>query len=229
MNLINIAKRFLRESNNSRFVAYLRKCGIEIGHNVLFRSPRTTKIDLTRPCLITIGNNVDINTYFQILTHDFTTHVFKHRFGDFINSSGPVTIGNNVYFGTNVILLKNSQIGNDCIIGAGSIVNTYIPDGTVATGYPCKVICSLEDYYKRRKAKALVEAQQLVTYFRKRFHRDPLPEELTEEFIYFIDAHNINQYPNCAVRRQLDASFDRWLKQHEASYASYTDFMKSVK
>lgn len=52
-------KMFYYTSNSERYVKYV-KMGGEIGDNVLFRDPHTTRIDMTRPCLLSIGNNVDI-------------------------------------------------------------------------------------------------------------------------------------------------------------------------
>jgi acetyltransferase-like isoleucine patch superfamily enzyme len=54
--------------------------------------------------------------------------------------SKPVTIGNNVFVGVNVIILKGSEIGDNSVIGAGSIVSGIIPPNVIAAGNPCKVI-----------------------------------------------------------------------------------------
>lgn len=52
----------------------------------------------------------------------------------------PIQIGNNVWIGGNVVVLPGIKIGNDCVIGAGSVVTKDIPDGWVAVGNPCKGI-----------------------------------------------------------------------------------------
>ena len=52
----------------------------------------------------------------------------------------PIKVGSNVWFGGNVIVLPGVTIGDDCVIGAGSIVNKDIPSNVVAVGNPCKVI-----------------------------------------------------------------------------------------
>ena len=105
-SLVYLIFKLYHISSSTRFVSFLREKGVSIGDNVLFREPRTTRIDLSRPCLITIGDDVDINTHFTIMTHDFANFVFRNLFSDYINSSGAVTIGNNVYFGTQVTVLK---------------------------------------------------------------------------------------------------------------------------
>lgn len=183
---------------------------------------------MTRPCLITIGNNVDMNRHFQILTHDWSSTVFRNYYQDFINSSGKVTIGNNIYFGTNVTVLKNVSIGDNCIIGAYSLVTHDIPANSVACGVPCKVICSLDGYYQKRKSQGLNEAIEYVKNFRERFGRNPNSSELKEEFIYFVDKHNISAYREIPISTQLGNGFNGWLSKHVAPFSSLDDFLKSI-
>ena len=56
----------------------------------------------------------------------------------------PIKVGNNVWIGGNVVVLPGVTIGDNVVIGAGSIVNKDIPSKSVAVGNPCKVIKSLE-------------------------------------------------------------------------------------
>ena len=89
---------------------------------VNFRYPKHTKIDINRPYLIEFGDNVDVNDNFTIMTHDFGTYVFRNLYHDFVPSFGKVKIGNNIYFGRDVTILKGVTIGDNCIIGLGSVV-----------------------------------------------------------------------------------------------------------
>ena len=86
-----------------------------------------------------------------------------------MNSSGHVTIGNNIYLGTNVVVLKGVTIGDNCVIGACSLVTKNIPANSVAAGVPCRVICSIDEYYRKRKQVALAEAVEYVQSIQKRF------------------------------------------------------------
>ena len=52
----------------------------------------------------------------------------------------PINIGDNVWIGANVCILPGVTIGNNVVIGAGSVVNKDIPSNSVAVGVPCKVI-----------------------------------------------------------------------------------------
>ena len=61
-----------------------------------------------------------------------------------LNIAYPITVGNNVWFGGNVVVLPGVTIGNNVTIGAGSVVTKDIPDNVVAVGNPCKVIKFIE-------------------------------------------------------------------------------------
>ena len=52
----------------------------------------------------------------------------------------PITVGNDVWIGPDVCVLPGVTIGDDCVIGAGSVVVKDIPPHSVAVGNPCKVI-----------------------------------------------------------------------------------------
>lgn len=55
----------------------------------------------------------------------------------------PITVGNNVWFGAGVTVLPGVTIGDDTVIGAGSVVTGDIPAGVLAAGNPCRVIRAL--------------------------------------------------------------------------------------
>lgn len=68
----------------------------------------------------------------------------------------PVHIGRNVWLGAGVIVLPGVTIGDNTIIGAGSVVTKDIPAGVVAVGNPCRVVREVgehdrEYYYKDRR------------------------------------------------------------------------------
>ena len=51
----------------------------------------------------------------------------------------PIEIGNNVWIGGNVVVLPGVKIGDNTVIGAGSVVNRDIPSNVIAVGNPCRV------------------------------------------------------------------------------------------
>lgn len=67
----------------------------------------------------------------------------------------PITIGNNVWIGGNCVILPGIEIGDNVVIGAGSVVTKNIPDNVCAAGNPCRVIREITEedrkyYYKNR-------------------------------------------------------------------------------
>lgn len=103
--MIGILKNIWHRRSSVAYLNYLRSKGVKIGKRCILRSPGSTRIDTQRPELITIGNNVDMNKNFQILTHDWGSRVFRAKYHDLLNSTGKVVIGDNIYFGTDVIVL----------------------------------------------------------------------------------------------------------------------------
>src|SRR5665647_533822 len=57
-----------------------------------------------------------------------------------------IKFGNNVFIGINSIILPGVTIGDNVVIGAGSIVNRDVPDNVVVAGVPAKIIKSLANY-----------------------------------------------------------------------------------
>lgn len=56
----------------------------------------------------------------------------------------PISIGNNVWIGAGVSIMPGVTIGDDTVIGAGSVVTKSIPSKVVAVGNPCRVIRAIE-------------------------------------------------------------------------------------
>jgi galactoside O-acetyltransferase len=70
--------------------------------------------------------------------------------------SVPVRIGDDVWIGSNVVILPGVTIGNNSVVGAGSVVTRDIPENVVAVGNPCRVSRPIderdkESYYRDRK------------------------------------------------------------------------------
>jgi acetyltransferase-like isoleucine patch superfamily enzyme len=87
---------------------------------------------------ITIGKNVKCGA--NTLITDGNWHPEDPRSGE----PRPVAIGDNVWLGVGVMVLKGAKIGENSVIGAGSVVTGEIPANVVAAGNPCKIIRSLE-------------------------------------------------------------------------------------
>jgi len=122
-----------------------------------------------------IGDGVGIGGEVMIWTHGAWLDVMQGFPSDF----GPVHIGKNVWLPARSIVLPNVSIGDNTVIGIGSIVNKNIPAGALAAGNPCKVI--KEDYY---------------------------PKKLSQQEKYNILRNVINDYRELATYKNLNVNFD---------------------
>jgi acetyltransferase-like isoleucine patch superfamily enzyme len=94
---------------------------------------------------VIIGNRVLIGGNCLITDTDFHPLDSKARVEQPKDApSLPVEIGDDVFIGTQTIILKGTRIGNGSIIGAGSVVAGDIPPGAVAAGNPAQIIRQLE-------------------------------------------------------------------------------------
>lgn len=91
---------------------------------------------------ITVGDNVFIGPSCGFYTANHLLDYQTRNQG--IEQALPISIGNNVWLGGNVIVLPGVKIGDGCVIGAGSVVTKDIEANSVATGIPCNVIKKIE-------------------------------------------------------------------------------------
>ena len=96
-----------------------------IGSNVHFDGIYPNLIEIEGGCVITSGTH--------ILTHFFNTH--DRRF-----YAGKVHIGKRVFIGINTLIVNSVEIGDNAVIGAGSIVTCDIPSGEIWAGNPARFI-----------------------------------------------------------------------------------------
>lgn len=119
----NIGDRFYARS---RFNLELINGSIEVGDNVFINR------DVSMICheKIKIGSNTLIGESVKIYDHN---HRFRNS--DLISSQGfssaPVIIGDNVWIGSNAVILKGVNIGNNSVVSAGSIVKVNIPRNSI--------------------------------------------------------------------------------------------------
>ncbi len=103
-------------------------------------------------CRVTIGDDVFFGPNCSLYTpvHPMLNSERKMRFHDDgtpydLEYARPIVIGNGCWFGGNVTVCGGVTIGNNCVIGAGSVVTRDIPEGSFAAGNPCRVIRTLDE------------------------------------------------------------------------------------
>jgi maltose O-acetyltransferase len=120
----------------------LEKNGLRLGTKCFVGS--NVSLDPTFCWLITIGDNCTLTDNVSIIAHDAST---RRHMG--YTKIGSVTIGNKCFVGVGAIILPGVHIGDNVIIGAGSVVTHDIPSNCVAVGNPAKVIDTTENYVER--------------------------------------------------------------------------------
>ena len=123
---------------------------IEVGGN-FFANYNFTVLDVGK---VRIGENAQIGPNVSIYTAGHPLHPDSRNSG--YEYGIPVTIGDNVWIGGNVCILPGVTVGNNAVIGAGSVVTKDIPDNALAAGNPCRVIRQITEadrdfYYRDRR------------------------------------------------------------------------------
>jgi maltose O-acetyltransferase len=124
----------------------LAKQGLRLGRDVYVG--RSTYIDPGFVWLISIGDETSIGSGVTILAHDFSTN--RHIGYSLV---APVSIGRRVSIGANVVVLPGVAIGDEAIIGAGSIVRRDVPSGALVVGNPAAVVGATSDYVAKHRAR----------------------------------------------------------------------------
>ncbi len=145
---------------------------IHIGGNCQFRSSRWSNlVGINRPCIvstlkdtaaveigedcgfsgtiigcasrISIGDRVMCGANVTITDTDWHAIDWRDRLAGRTGDASPVAIGDDVWLGMNVIVLKGVEVGSQTVVGAGSIVTRSLPAGVIAAGQPAVVIRKL--------------------------------------------------------------------------------------
>ena len=93
--------------------------------------------------LVTIGDDAQIGPGVHIYTAYHPVDAEVRRSG--LEAARPVTIGHNVWLGGQCVICPGVTIGDNSVIGAGSVVVQDVPANRVAVGNPCRVIRKMID------------------------------------------------------------------------------------
>jgi acetyltransferase-like isoleucine patch superfamily enzyme len=87
---------------------------------------------------IAIGEDALVASHCVIRDHDHGTSGLPYRAQPLVSS--PVTMGDNVWLGAGVTVLKGASIGDNAVIGAGAVVTRPIPENSTAVGVPARPV-----------------------------------------------------------------------------------------
>ena len=217
--------------NSESYYKYLKKYGIKLGNNVKFYSPWTIQIDIQRPWMIEIGNDVHITSGVRILQHGYDWCVIQKKYGEVLGSSGKVKIGNNVFIGVNSSILKGITIGDNIIIGANSLVNKDCIKEGVYAGNPVKYIMSLEEYYEKRKSKQLEEAVEIAKEYYETYNKYPDKEVFREFFWLFENNRNklCKAFDDVMKLENNEEKSYKKFKENKSKFSNYEEFIEFTK
>ncbi|MFM7309755.1 MAG: acyltransferase [Flavobacteriales bacterium] len=164
--------RGVRLGRSCMFYGHMRlfktsKAHIQIGNQCHFRSRSTSNlIGIRNPCILSahlptsqliIGDNcgfsgtvigafveVKLGNHVRCGANTLITDSDWHPEDPRAGEPKPVHIGDHVWLGYGVTVLKGVTIGENSVIGAGSVVVSDIPSHVIAAGNPCKVIKAIE-------------------------------------------------------------------------------------
>ena len=94
-----------------------------------------------------------------------------------------ITIGNNVWIGGNTVIMPGVRIGDNAVIGAGSIVTKDIPAWTVAAGNPCSVLRKITEADRYTYYKGVPADEECVAHMQRIWDEsdDPVKYPTAEE------------------------------------------------
>lgn len=96
---------------------------------------------------IKIGSYTRIGANCKIIDNDFHPIELEYRhkgLNEHYTSRSPIEIGEDCFIGMNSIILKGTKLGNNVVVGAGSVVHGEFPDNCIIAGNPAKIVKRLK-------------------------------------------------------------------------------------
>lgn len=181
MSLLNFIRQHIEEYRANRTdaskCAWLRSMGCIVGNGTRFIGKAMPG---SEPYLLEIGDDCLISDNVKFHTHDGGVKVLNDLGffdGQRMDKMARIRIGNNCFIGSGARIMGGVKIGNNCIVGAASIVTRDVPDDSVVAGMPAKVICSIEEYYKKNMARGVFfPTPTMSSEDKKNYLRKHVPE-----------------------------------------------------
>jgi len=138
-------KQLMRKDHIAWNVECAKDAGVHVGENCRFLGNITYS---TEPYLIEIGDNTIISGCVDFITHDGAVLLFNDGENDIFGHFGKIKIGSNCFIGFKSMFLPDVQIGDNCIVAAGSVIMNSFPDNSIIMGNPAKLVSHVDIFRK---------------------------------------------------------------------------------
>jgi acetyltransferase-like isoleucine patch superfamily enzyme len=119
----------------------------------------------------------------------------------------PVTVGSHSWIGGDVVITPGVTIGENCVIGAGSVVTKDIPDNSVAVGNPCKVIRQINDKDREYINSLILDDETKDSKYKQEngyiySAKDEAIFNIVKDTVHYVEI--LNKLSNSEIQRRRD-------------------------
>lgn len=129
----------------------------------------------------------------------------------------------------NAIITRGVTIGDNVVIGAGSVVTKDCEGDSVYAGNPARKIMTISEYLHKRQVRQFQEARQMARSYREKFGGNPPKEVFREYFLMmFCSPEEGVQTPEFKYQMSLGDGFEetlQYMHEHKPMFDSYEAFL----
>lgn len=155
---------------------------------------------------VTIGDYVYMGPNCNIFTPCHPIH-HELRKEKVIEYALPVTVGSHSWIGGDVVITPGVTIGENCVIGAGSVVTKDIPDNSIAVGNPCKVIRQINDKDREYINSLILDDETKDSKYKQEngyvySAKDEAIFNIVKDTVHYVEI--LNKLSNSEIQRRRD-------------------------
>lgn len=155
---------------------------------------------------VTIGDYVYMGPNCNIFTpcHPIHHELRKEKVTEY---ALPVTVGSHSWIGGDVVITPGVTIGENCVIGAGSVVTKDIPDNSIAVGNPCKVIRQINDKDREYINSLILDDETKDSKYKQEngyiySAKDEAIFNIVRDTVHYVEI--LNKLSNSEIQRRRD-------------------------
>lgn len=155
---------------------------------------------------VTIGDYVYMGPNCNIFTpcHPIHHELRKEKVTEY---ALPVTVGSHSWIGGDVVITPGVTIGENCVIGAGSVVTKNIPDNSIAVGNPCKVIRQINDKDREYINSLILDDETKDSKYKQEngyiySAKDEAIFNIVKDTVHYVEI--LNKLSNSEIQRRRD-------------------------